>query len=65
MATCWLRIHRSQHAPGVILEKVCENALAHELGGAGLAVVQQRGIRVHFNSAVVGVCFADLLIEDV
>ena len=47
------------------LEKVCENALAHELRAAGLTVAQQCGVRVHYNDVVVGEYFADLLVEDV
>ena len=47
------------------LEKVYENALANELRGAGLAVVQQCGVKVHYNDVVVGEYFADLLVEDV
>jgi GxxExxY protein len=47
------------------LEKVYENALAHELRAAGLTVVQQCGVKVHYNDLVVGEYFADLLVEDV
>ena len=47
------------------LEKVYENALVNELRGAGLAVVQQCGVKVHYNDAVVGEYFADLLVEGV
>jgi GxxExxY protein len=36
------------------LEKVYENALAHELRKAGLAVVQQRGLVVIYDGVVVG-----------
>ena len=46
------------------LEKVYENALAHELGAAGLIVVQQCSVKVHYNDVVVGEYFADLLVED-
>ncbi len=45
------------------LEKVYENALAHELRKAGLAVEQQRGIQVHYDGIVVGDYVADLLVE--
>jgi GxxExxY protein len=45
------------------LEKVYENALAHELRKAGLQVVQQYGIQVHYDGIVVGEFVADLLIE--
>ena len=47
------------------LEKVYENALANELRGAGLAVVQQCGVKEHYNDVVVGEYFADQLVEDV
>ena len=46
------------------LEKVDENALALELREAGLAVVQQRGVKVEYKGAVVGGYFADLLVQD-
>jgi GxxExxY protein len=45
------------------LEKVYENALAHELGNAGLAVAQQHGIVVHYNGVAVGHYTVDLLVE--
>jgi len=45
------------------LEKVYENALAHELRKAGLAVVQQHGVSVHYDGVVVGEYAADLLVE--
>ena len=47
------------------LEKVYCNALAYELRAAGLAVVQQYGVRVHYKDVVVGEYFVDLLVEDV
>jgi GxxExxY protein len=46
------------------LEKVYENALAYELRAAGLAVVQQYSIRVHYKDVVVGEYAADLLVDD-
>ncbi len=46
------------------LEKVYENALAYELRAAGLAVVQQCCVRVHYKDVVIGEYFADLLVED-
>lgn len=46
------------------LEKVYENALAHELFKAGLAVAQQRGITVIYDGATVGEYFVDLLGEE-
>lgn len=47
------------------LEKVYENALAHELGKAGLRVEQQHGIMVYYDGIVVGEYAADLLVEGV
>jgi GxxExxY protein len=45
------------------LEKVYENALAHELRKAGLSVEQQRGITVTYDGVMVGEYFFDLLVE--
>ena len=46
------------------LEKVYENALAHELRKAGLRVRQQWPIRVRYDAEIVGDYAADLLVED-
>jgi len=46
------------------LEKVYENALAHELAKAGLSVSQQHPITVIYDGLVVGDFFADILVED-
>ena len=46
------------------LEKVYENALAHEMRGAGLAVAQQKGITVFYNGIAVGAYVADLVADD-
>ena len=46
------------------LEKVYENALAHELRKAGLNVVQQHGIQVHYDGVKVGDYVADLLVNE-
>lgn len=46
------------------LEKVYENALAYEVGNAGLKVDCQHPIRVHYREIVAGEFFADLLIDD-
>jgi GxxExxY protein len=46
------------------LEKVYENALAHELRKAGLKVVQQHAITVRYDGVVVGDYVVDLLVED-
>lgn len=45
------------------LEKVYENALAHELRKAGLNFVQQHHNQVHYDGVVVGDYVADLLVE--
>ncbi len=45
------------------LEKVYENALAHELRKARLHVDQQHPIKVRYDGVVVGEFIADLLIE--
>jgi GxxExxY protein len=49
--------------PG-FLEIVYGNALAHELGKCGLTVVQQYGIKVHYDGIVVGQYAVDLLVEE-
>jgi GxxExxY protein len=46
------------------LEKVYENALAHEMREAGLSLEQQKGIAVYYNGMVVGEYVADLVVED-
>jgi GxxExxY protein len=46
------------------LEKVYENALAHELRKSGLAVEQQHKIDVTYDNVVVGHYVADLLVSD-
>ena len=45
------------------LEKVYENALAHELRKAGLTVAQQQGVSVNYDDVIVGEYVADLLVE--
>ena len=45
------------------LEKVYENALAHEVRKAGLKVDQQRSVEVRYDGIVVGGYCADLLVE--
>ena len=47
------------------LEKVYENALAHELRSTGLKVAQQIAVKVLYHDVAVGEYFADLLVEDV
>jgi GxxExxY protein len=46
------------------LEKVYENALAHELRKAGLSVAQQHGITVRYDDIIVGEYAADMLVEE-
>ena len=46
------------------IEKVYENALAHEMRKSGLGVVQQRGIVVFYDDVIVGEYTADLIVED-
>ena len=48
---------------GGFLEKVYENALAHELRKAGLSVVQQFPIKITYDGVVVGEYCADMLVE--
>jgi len=45
------------------LEKVYENALAHELTRAGLAVKQHMPVHVYYGEQLVGDYFADLVVE--
>src|SRR5690348_2937989 len=45
------------------LEKVYENALAHEMREAGLSVAQQKGITVSYKGILVGEYVADLVVE--
>jgi len=46
------------------LEKVYENALAHELRKSGLAVQQQKHVSVIYDGIVVGDYTADLLVQE-
>ncbi len=48
--------------PG-FLEKVYENALAHQLKKDGMRIEQQKPIKVHYDNIVVGDYFADLIAE--
>jgi GxxExxY protein len=45
------------------LEKVYENALAHELRKSGVYVEQQKGIKVLYDGVVVGHYMVDLLVQ--
>ncbi len=46
------------------LEKVYENALAHELTKNGHTARQQHPLAVHYDGVVVGEYFADVLVND-
>jgi len=46
------------------LEKVYENALAHELRKSGLVVEPQKPIDVVYDCVIVGQYFADLVVEN-
>lgn len=58
---CCFRV-ANELGPG-FLEKVYENALAHELRKAKVKVVQQQGIEVFYDGVNVGNYEADLLVE--
>ena len=45
------------------LEKVYENALAHEVRKAGLSVMQQHAMVAKYDGVIVGEYVADLLVE--
>ncbi len=45
------------------LEKVYENALAHQLRKDGMKIEQQKPIKVHYDNTVVGDYFTDLIVE--
>jgi len=45
------------------LEKVYENALAHELRKIGLDIRQQESIKVYYDNIVVGDYIADIVVE--
>lgn len=46
------------------MEKVYENALAHEIQISGFRVAQQAPIKVLYDGIVIGDFFADLLVEE-
>jgi GxxExxY protein len=57
--------HTVCHELGVgFVERVYENALAHELRKAGLKVAQQYPIKVRYDAVIVGEFAADILVED-
>lgn len=47
------------------LEKVYENALAHELSQIGISVSQQQPLEVRYKDTVVGHYIADLVVEGI
>jgi GxxExxY protein len=59
----WLCFDGSGTLGTGFLEKVYENALAHELRKVGFAVKQQRGTIVMYDGISVGEYFVDLLVE--
>ena len=57
--------YRVSNSLGIgFVEKVYENALAHEIQKSGLKVAQQAPIKVLYDGIVVGDFFADLLVEE-
>jgi GxxExxY protein len=48
----------------IFLEKVYENALAHDLRKTGFLVEQQKGIQVRYDGVVVGDYMADILVQN-
>lgn len=46
------------------LEKVYENATAHEIRKSGLSVIQQHAIDVIYDGVTIGEYFADLVVEN-
>jgi GxxExxY protein len=59
---CAFTVHNAL-GPG-FLEKVYENALAHELRKRGINVVQQAPLRVTYDGVIVGDFYADLWVDD-
>ncbi len=57
--------YRVSNSLGIgFVEKVYENALAHDIQIFGLKVAQQAPIKVLYDGIVVGDFFADLLVEE-
>ena len=59
---CCIRVHR-ELGPG-FLEKVYEEATAHELAASRLNYAQQHLLRIHFRGIVVGEHRLDLFVEN-
>jgi GxxExxY protein len=58
---CAIRVS-NELGPG-FLEKVYENALAHELRKAGIVVSQQQRVTIFYDEVVVGEYLADLMVD--
>lgn len=57
--------HKVSNTLGIgFVEKVYENAFAHEMKKDGLKVIQQHPIKVIYDGILVGDFFVDLLVED-
>jgi GxxExxY protein len=59
---CAMKVH-STLGPG-FLESVYQNALAHELGKAGVKIECEKAIVVHYDGVAVGDFSADMLVEE-
>jgi len=59
---CAISVHRAL-GPG-FLESVYQNALAHELSKADLAVYCQKRIQVRYDGALVGDFLADMVVQN-
>lgn len=58
--------HKVSNALGAgFVEKVYENAFAHEMRKDGLKVLQQYPIQVVYDGIIVGEFFADMLVESI
>ena len=57
--------YRVSNSLGIgFVEKVYENALAHDIQVSGLKVAQQAPIKVQYDGIIVGDFYADLLVEE-
>jgi len=57
--------YRVSNSLGIgFVEKVYENALAHEIQKSGLKVAQQAPIKILYDEILVGDFFADLLVDE-
>ena len=62
MIGCAYRVHNTLGTG--FLEKVYENALAHEVRKSGLVVAQQTEINVYYDGVKVGLFVGDLLVDN-